>query len=153
LTKSHFFLLLFLTILSTIVNYQTNMTSIRINPQPEVFAGLIIAKVMGFGYAAVVLLIPTLFIDIYTARLDKDTIISLVLTLLISFIISKIMPLGFVFFSVILVTLKFIAGLLTNMALDISPQEILFEHVLGFVVNIILIMAFGNFFYDVFTHA
>jgi hypothetical protein len=152
LTKNHFFLLLFLTSLSAIVNYQTNMTAIRINPQPEVFAGLVITKLLGFGYAAAVLFITTIVIDIYTARLDKDTIISMVLTLIISFIISKVMPIGFVFFAIILITLKFIAGLLINLALEISPQEILFEHVLGFVMNVILFLAFGNFVYSAFTH-
>ena len=48
LTKNTFFLFLFLTAFSTIVNYQLNMTAIRFNPQPEVFSGLMIAKFIGF---------------------------------------------------------------------------------------------------------
>ncbi len=150
LTKNSFFLFLFLTVFSTIVDYQTNMVAIRFNPQPEVFSSLMIAKFIGFPAALIMLLIPTLFVDIYTARLDKDTFISTLLTVIICYLMASFNFFSFTIFAVILVTIKFIANLALNLLLDISLPEILFEHVLGFIVNIIFFLAFGNFFYLLF---
>ncbi len=151
LAKNHLFLFFFLTLFSTIVNYHFNMLSIRICPQPEVMSALLLAKIVGFHASLLMLIFPVLFVDIYTARLDKDTLISLILTIMISFLMSKFLIIGFVFFAVLLITLKFIIALVINLELDISPQEILFEHVLGFIVNLVIILAFGGFFFGLFS--
>jgi hypothetical protein len=148
--QNKLFFFLFLTAFSTIVNYHTNMSSIRFNPQPEVFSGLLITKVAGLNYAIAMLLVPTLFVGVYTARLDKDTFISLIFTIAACFIIDRFMIFGFLFTSLLLVTLKFVLALILNFILETSPQEILFEHVLGFISNIIAFLAFGNFFYYLF---
>lgn len=150
MTKSHFFLILFLTVFSAVVNYETNMTTIRFNPQPEVFSSLLLAKVIGFPYALIMLILPTLVVDVYTARLDKDTFISLVLTAVASFLISKFMIGGFVFFGVLLILIKLIIGVAINLILDISMQEIVFEHFLGFISNLLILLVFGNFFFYLF---
>jgi hypothetical protein len=150
LFQNKIFFFIFLATFCTIVNYQTNMTSIRFNPQPEVFSSLIITKVVGLNYALAMLLLPTLFVDVYTARLDKDTFISLILTAAICFLLDKFMAFGFLFTCILLVTLKFVIGLIINMLLETSPQEILFEHILGFAANIVFFLAFGTFFYGLF---
>jgi hypothetical protein len=144
LTKNAFFLYLFLMVVSSIINYHTNITTIRFNPAPEVFSSLIITKLFSLNAALVFLFIPTLFIDFYTARLDIDTFISIIFTAFISLLLSLFPSLDFVVFGIFLITVKFVSGLLINMAMDISPQEIVFEHVLGFVSNIVLMLAFGQ---------
>jgi hypothetical protein len=149
ITKNKLLLFLFLTSFSAIVNYLTNLPTIRFNPDPEVFASLLITRLVGFPYALFMLLIPTLFVDIYTARLDKDTLISLILTILINYVMS-IFSIDFVIIGLILVTIKFLVGLAINMVLDISPSEILFEHVLGFLTNIILFLSFGAIIHNFF---
>jgi hypothetical protein len=151
ITKSHIILLLFLTFASAIINYETNMTPIRFNPQPEVFASLLLTKVMGFEYAVLMLILPTLIVDIYTARLDIDTFISLILTIIICYIISNYMLFSFVAFAILLVTIKFIIGLLFNILYKISIEEIIFEHILGYMANLILFLAFGTIFYNLFS--
>lgn len=150
ITTNKLLLFLFVTFFSSIVNYQTNITTIRFNPDPEVFFSLLLTKVMGFQYAFIMLVIPTLFIDIYTARLDKDTFISTILAIIICYLMS-IVKYNFVTLGIILVTIKFILGLILNAILDISPQEILFEHVLGFITNIVVFLAFGNLLLRLFT--
>ncbi|MBN2368643.1 hypothetical protein JXC34_06490, partial [Candidatus Woesearchaeota archaeon] len=151
LTKNRLLLFLFVTMFSAIVNYQTNIPTIRFNPDPEVFCSLLITRLMGFPYAAIMLLLPTLFVDMYTARLDKDTFISLLLTLAINYAMWKLPFMDFVVFGVILVTIRFAIGLVINVALDVAPHEILFEHVLGFVSNVIIFLSFGSFFLHLFT--
>ncbi len=149
--KNKFLLFLFVMIFSTIFNYQTNMTTIRFNPDPEVFSSLIITKLLGFNYALFMLFLPTLFVDIYTARLDKDTFISFVLTIAINYFMHITKGVNFVVFGIILVTIKFVVGLIANMLLDISPQEIIFEHVLGFVSNLLFFLTFGARLIRLFT--
>jgi len=151
LTKNDFFLFIFLVAVSSIINYYTNITTIRFNPAPEVFSSLLITRLYSLNASLALLFIPTLFIDFYTARLDKDTFISIILTGLINYFMFLFPQLDFVIFGIILVTVKFIAGLIINMAIDISPQEIVFEHVLGFVSNIILFLAFGQIVMNLFV--
>jgi len=151
LTKEKIFLFLFVTLVSLLINYQTNMHTIRFNPDPEVFSSLMLTRLLGFHYSLLMLAIPTLLVDVYTARFDKDTLISLILTILINYVMSIFPLINFVVLGIILVTIKFIAGLAINLALDISPQEILFEHVLGYVCNIIIFLAFGSFFINIFS--
>jgi len=147
ITTNKMILFLFVTFFSSLVNYQTNVTTIRFNPDPEVFFGLLLTRVMGFQYALVMLLLPTLFIDIYTARLDKDTAI---LAIAVCYVMS-ILNYNFVAVGIILVTIKFIIGLVLNAILDISPQEIMFEHVLGFITNMVVFLAFGDLLLNLFT--
>ncbi|NTV23360.1 MAG: hypothetical protein HGA85_03220 [Nanoarchaeota archaeon] len=151
ITKNDFVLLLFFMALSTAINYETNMTSIRFNPQPEVFASLVLAKMVGFHYSFIMLILPTVLVDIYTARLDPDTFISLALTAIISFLMATVHILDFLPLALILVTMKFIIGSAINLALDLSMEELLFEHVLGFVVNAVLLLAFGSFLFAYFA--
>ncbi len=151
ITKFKFLLFLFVTAVSAIINYQTNLPTIRFNPDPEVFFSLLITKIIGFKYALVMLFVPTLFVDTYTARIDKDSFISLMLCVLINYVLSKFPQFGFVWFAIVLVTIKFVVGLILNAMLDISPQEIIFEHVLGFFTNVIVLLSFGSFFLTLFT--
>ncbi|MFH2021648.1 MAG: hypothetical protein ABIJ34_09665 [archaeon] len=151
LTKNIFFLFIFLTLLSTVINYQTNLMTIRLSTAPEVFSSLLITRVIGLNAAIIMLFIPTLFVEIYTGRLDKDTLIFLVLTGVINIIMSFVPGVGFVVMGMLLITLRFVSGLLINMALGISPQEILFEHILGYVSNVIMFLAFGSFLIGVFS--
>jgi len=148
--KNHFLLFFFLTIFATILNYQTNMTPMRFNPHPEIFAGLILAKVIGFHASMLMILVPTLFVDIYTARLDFDTFLSLMFTLLICYLMSTI-SLPFMALALMLIMGKFIVCLLINIAMGISPVELLLEHVLGFVFNMIAMLSFGDYFIHLFT--
>ena len=57
----------------------------------------------------------------------------------------------FVVLGIILITVKSVLGLVINMAMDISPQELLFEHVLGYVSNLLIFLAFGSFFINIFS--
>ena len=149
--KNYLLLFLLVTLLSSIINYHTNMTTIRFNPSPEVFLSLLLTRVAGLPYGLFMLLVPTLFIDVYTARLDVDTFISLLLTVFINFIMSIFPTVNFMVMGIILVTLKFITGLVINLSLDISIQEIFFEHVFGFITNMLVFMAFGNIILNLFT--
>lgn len=150
LSKNHLLLFLLVTLLSSVINYHTNMTTMRFNPAPEIFFSLFLTRVAGLGYGLFMLLVPLLFIDIYTARLDIDTFVALILTVLINLIMSIFPTMNFVVLGIILITFKFITGLFINLALDISIQEILFEHVLGFITNMMFIMAFGNILLNLF---
>lgn len=151
ITKNLLFLFLFVTVFSTIINYQTNLKSLRFNPQPEVFSSLLLAKVIGFHASLLMLLIPTLIVDLYTARLDKDTFLSIISTLAISYIMAEYAIFSFLVMAIILVSIKFIVNLVIGLVLDISPVELLFEHVLGFIANIVMFLAFGNFFMSLFA--
>lgn len=144
ISKNPLLLFLLVTLFCSIINYHTNMTTIRFNPDPEVFFSLLLTRSIGLEYGLVMLLVPTLFIDIYTARLDIDTLVSFILTIIINFMMSFFPLVNFAVLGVILVTFKFITGLIINLAIDISPQEIFFEHVLGFVSNMLMFLAFGN---------
>lgn len=150
LSKNHLLLFLFVTLISSVINYHTNMTTMRFNPAPEIFFSLFLTRIAGLGYGLFMLLVPLLFIDIYTARLDIDTFVALLLTVLINFIMSIFPGVNFVVLGIILITLKFITGLFINLALEISVQEILCEHVLGFITNMVFIMAFGNILLNLF---
>jgi len=144
LTKNNLMLFLFVIIFTSIVNYHTNVQTIRFNPALEVILSLLITRVMGLSWSLVMIFIPILLIDAYTARLDKDTFISLFFTGLINVIMSLLPTVNFIILALILIVVKFLAGLLANMALDISPQEMLFEHLLGFITNIIFVLSFGQ---------
>lgn len=150
LTKIPFFLFLFVTAFSSIVNYQTNMQTIRFNPDPEVFAAFLLTRVTSFGWALFFLFVPTLLVDLYTARLDKDTFISIFVTAAMCFLMSVIGA-NFVVLGIILVTIRFIVMLGVGLMLDVAPHEILFEHVLGFFVNVVMFLSFGAFFYGLFN--
>jgi len=149
LTKWHIILFLFVTTASVIINYHTSLMTIRINPDPEVFSSLLITHFMGVHYAIIFLLGPILFTDFYTARLDKDTFVSFILTLVICAAMPYV-PLKFAMAGAILVVIKFIVGLIIHIAIDIELEEIMFEHVLGFVINLLLFLAFGSFFEKLF---
>jgi hypothetical protein len=151
LTKNLFLLFLFLTLISTFINYETNMATIHPNFAPEVFSGLLAAKLVGFHAAFVMLILPTFLVDLYTARLDKDTLISNILTIMICFVMSTFNILGFLFFGLLLVTARFVVGLIINLAIDISPEEMLFEHVASFISNILLFLVLGNALYALFA--
>ena len=141
---------LFVTAFSSIVNYQTNLQTIRFNPDPEVFAAFLLTRVTSFGWAVFFLFVPTLLVDLYTARLDKDTFISIFVTAAMCFLMS-IINVNFVVLGIILVTIRFIIMLGVGLMLDVAPHEILFEHVLGFLVNIVLFLSFGAFFSGLFS--
>ena len=149
-SKNHLLLFLLVTWISSMINYHTNMTTIRFNPSPEIFFSLFLTRVAGLGYGLFMLLVPLLFIDIYTARLDIDTFVSLLLNIIINFIMSMFPTVNFVVLGIILVTFKFVTGLIINMSLEISIQEIFFEHVLGYITNMIFFMAFGNIILNLF---
>jgi hypothetical protein len=151
LTKNLLFLFLFLTFISTFINYETNMATIHPNFAPEVFSGLLAAKLVGFHAAFIMLILPTFIVDLYTARLDKDTFISNVITLVICFIMATFNTMGFLFFGILLVTARFLLGLVINLAIDISPEELIFEHVASFISNILLFLVFGNALLSLFA--
>lgn len=151
LTKNKLLLFLFLASFSAFVNYHINLQSIRFNIDPEVSAGLIIASIMGFNSALLLFFIAETAISVYTARMDKDTLISGLITIGIYFLASNFFFINFVAFSIILITLRFILGLVINMLIDISPHEIIFEHVLGFGSNILFMLTAGSFLYSIFA--
>jgi hypothetical protein len=151
LTKNHLFLFLFLAVISTVINYETGMATIHPNFAPEVFSSLLIAKLIGFHAALLMLIVPTFIVDLYTARLDKDTLFSNLLTLVICFVMATFNIMGFLFFGILLVTVRFVVGLLINLAIDISPEELLFEHVVSFIANILLFLVFGNVLLNLFA--
>lgn len=148
-TKNKLMLFFFVTSFATIINYITNIQTIRYNPNPEVFFSLLLTRAIGFQYTLFMLFIPTLFVDIYTARMDKDTFISFVFTVLINYVMSG-SNMNFVVLGIILVSAKFVIGLIINVLINISPQEIFFEHVLGFVTNIIVFLSFGAVILNLF---
>ena len=150
ISKNPLLLFLMVTLFCSIINYQTNITTVRINPEPELFFSLLLTRVIGLKYSLIMLLIPTLFIDIYTARLDKDTFVSFILTIIINHIMYIFPTFNFLILGVTLVSIKFIAGLMINMAMNISIQEIFFEHIIGFVINLLTFLAFGNIILNLF---
>ena len=150
ITKIQFFLFLFVTAFSSIVNYQTNLQTIRFNPDPEVFAAFLLTRVTSLGWAVFFLFVPTLLVDLYTARLDKDTFISIFVTAAMCYLMSVI-GMNFVVLGIILVTVRFLIMLGVSFSLGIAPHEILFEHVLGFLVNLVLFLSFGAFFSGLFS--
>jgi len=150
LTKNKFLLFIFVTFFSTLINYQTNLPTIRFNPDPEVFFGLLIARVIGFRQAVIMLFVPTLIVDCYTYRLDKDTFVSYFLTAAICYIMAQNPGSNFVELGIILVTARFILGLFLNIIMKIVIHEIVFEHILGYVNNLIIFFIFGEFLIGLF---
>lgn len=150
ISKNPLFLFLLVTMISSVINYHTNMTTIRFNPAPEIFFSLFLTRVTGLGYGLFMLLVPILFIDIYTARLDADTFVSLILTIFINFIMAMFSNVNFAVLGIILVTFKFVTGLVINLSMNISVQEIFFEHVLGFITNMLVFLSFGNIILNLF---
>ena len=149
ITKNKFILFLFITLLATIVNYQTNLPTIRFNPDPEVFGSLFITRFIGLHYGLFMLIVPICFVDIYTARLDKDTFISLIFSIIINYIMSK-SNWPFMVLGIILVTTRFVLSVILGFLVGTSIEEIVFEHVLGFLSNIVMFLTLSNLFISLF---
>jgi hypothetical protein len=151
ITKSKSLLFLFLTAACTVINYHIDMMTIRVTTAPHLFASLFITRVMGLHYGIMLLVISTFMIHLYTARMDIDTVISLVANSLANVIMSLFGMVSFVVIGLVLVSLKFLLCLGINLMMHTSPEEILFEHVSGFISNLFLFLVLGNAFIYLFS--
>ena len=139
-------ILIFITlvVLVGVTNYHLNLTDIRMDIGLEVFFSLLLTYGFSLTYGFLLILFAEFIPDIYTARLDKDTVLSIILTVLINVILSKMKTYPFVGLGLILVTGKFILSLIINLALGFESEEIVFETGLNFVSNIFFFMILGD---------
>ncbi|MCM2325485.1 MAG: hypothetical protein NDI94_03410 [Candidatus Woesearchaeota archaeon] len=151
ITKAKPLLFLLLAALCAVINYHTDMMTIRITTAPHLFASLFITRVMGLHYGIMLLVISTFMIHLYTARMDMDTVISLIANSLANVIMSVFGLASFVVIGLVLVSLKFLLCLGINLMIHTSPEEILFEHVSGFISNLFLFLVLGNAFIYLFS--
>jgi hypothetical protein len=84
--------------------------------------------------------------DVLTARLDWDTFLSIGMSMIINIISVYYLQVNFISLGLILITLKFIICLFLNLVLVFSPEQIVFETGLNFVVNLVSFLAFGEIF-------
>ncbi|MBD3204350.1 hypothetical protein GF327_08720 [Candidatus Woesearchaeota archaeon] len=140
------FIFLTLTALTGVINYNINLLTFRVDPGLEVFLSLVLTRTYGLGYGLVLIFAGEIIPDLLTARLDKDTTLSIIFTLLINFVAVQYPDVNFVLLGLILVTIKFIICLGLDIIFMFAPEEMIFETGLNFVVNIILLLAFGDIF-------
>ena len=143
LTKFSISFILFLGLLGLIINYHTNMLTIRIVLGIEVFFSLLVTKLYGIPAGFFVLALTSFIPDIYTARFDKDTILSLFFTSIMILVMKFLGSTNFVFLGLTLVVLKFIIGIVILVIFEMDPREIIFEWGTNFAVNLFLFISFG----------
>lgn len=144
LIKNEALLWLFLTAFCMVANYHIDMMTIRVNVAPHLFSSLLITRTMGLSHAIVMLLFSTLFIHLYTARLDKDTLLGFILYILANIAMNFFPSANFVILGLVITSLKFLIGLGINLLIDIEPEELFFEHILGLLSNLLLFLIVGN---------
>ncbi|MBT3465569.1 hypothetical protein HOD20_00195 [archaeon] len=137
---------LFLTFVCSTINYYTNLLFFRLDVGQDFFFSLLVTRLFGVPYGLFLLLTSELVPDIYTARLDKDTIISIIYSVIAIIVLSRFPEANFVILGVILVVIKLIIGIILFFTMGIDIREILFEWGINFLTNMFLFLSFGSFF-------
>ncbi|MBN1502233.1 hypothetical protein JW930_01710 [Candidatus Woesearchaeota archaeon] len=143
--QTNFLIFLFIAVLSFVINYRVNLLTFHIDLGQDDFLSLLLTRTLGLRYGILLVLFSNLVAKISTARLDKDSIISIIFSLFLNLIFVLLPTANFALFGAILITVKFIACLSLDFFLKSSPQEMIFETTLNFLVNIFLFLGFGDY--------
>ncbi len=146
MTHNKFLIFSFFTMLAFVINSHTNLITFRIDFGQEVFLSLLLTWVYGLAYGLALIFISEIIADFMTGRIDKDTFISIVFSVIINAVLIYFRGLNFVLIAVILVTIKFVFTLIINLAMGLDAEELIFETGLNFATNVFLLVSFGNFF-------
>ena len=141
------FIILTIIILSSSINYFTNLQTFRFDTGQEFFFSLLITRIYGIQYGILLLICAELLPDIITARLDKDTMFSIGISILLLMISNGFLGISFPVIGIILATVKFVMMLILDFMFGFDLREMVCETGCNFVVNLILFAGFGNIFY------
>ncbi|MBU0758115.1 MAG: hypothetical protein KKF44_08655 [Nanoarchaeota archaeon] len=144
----HWSVFIILTIigLSAAINYSTNLLTFRVDTGQEFFFSILVTRAFGLHYGILLIIIAEFLPDLITARLDKDTMFSIIISVFLNMIANGLVTVPFVTIGLILTTVKFILMIILDLMFGFDLQEMVCETGFNFVINLILFAGFGQMF-------
>lgn len=151
ITKNKLIMTKFFILFSFIVNYHMNLLTFRLDLGQEVFLSLLLTRAYGLAYGLSMIVISEVLADIVTGRLDKDTVLSIFLSIILNAVFVFFNGMSFVLVGAAFVVIKFVISLMVNLSMGLDLEELIFETGLNFVTNMLLFLTFGDFFLRLLT--